>query len=115
MNKYKALMEINRKMIFAEEIADAEKAEAVSLLLSGICGREEILRYKKRMRVNAETDSMYPDYYIPPCNGNRKLRLVQGYLPKTNILYANNCQPGFGDYSWEDVLSFRFYTVRMLF
>lgn len=42
------------------------------------------------MRVNAETDNIYPNYYIPPYNGNRKFRLIQGYLPKTNILYANH-------------------------
>ena len=42
------------------------------------------------MRVNPNTDTMYPNYYIPPYNGNKKLRLVQGYLPKTNILYANH-------------------------
>lgn len=90
MEKYKILMEANRKMIFAEEISDAEKAETVSLLLNGISCKDDILNYKKRMRVNAGTDSMYPDYYIPPYNGGRKLRLIQGYLPKTNILYANH-------------------------
>ena len=48
------------------------------------------MKYKKRMRVNAETSNMYPNYYIPPYNGNKNHRLVQGYLPKTNILYANH-------------------------
>lgn len=42
------------------------------------------------MRVNSGTDNMYPLFYIPPYNGGKKLRLVQGYLPKTNILYANH-------------------------
>ena len=42
------------------------------------------------MKVNLETDNIYPNYYIPPYNENKKLRLVQGYLPKTNILYANH-------------------------
>lgn len=90
MDNYKILMEINRKIVFAEEISEAEKEEAVSVLLKGICCKEEILKYKKRMRVNPETDSIYPDYYIPPYNGNKKLRLIQGYLPKTNVLYANH-------------------------
>ena len=75
LDNYKILMEINRKIIFAEEISEAEKKDAVSVLLKGICCKEEILKYKKRMRVNPETDSIYPDYYIPPYNGNKKLRL----------------------------------------
>lgn len=90
MEKYKILMEINRKAIFGEEISDSEKERAIAAFLNGVCGRQDILRYRKRMRVNVETDNMYPDYYLPPYNGNRKLRLIQGYLPKTNILYANH-------------------------
>lgn len=90
MEKYKILMEINRKLVFGEEISDKEKEENVSILLDGISSKEDVIRYKRRMRVNSETEYMYPDYYIPPYNGNKKLRLVQGYLPKTNILYANH-------------------------
>ena len=90
MEKYKVLMGLNRKMIFGEEIADAEKEEAVSVFLNGICDKGDIVKYKKRMRVNAETDNIYPNYYIPPYVGGKKLRLIQGYLPKTNILYANH-------------------------
>ncbi len=90
MEKYKILMELNRKMIFGEEISDAEKREGISIFLNGICEKKDILKYKKRMRVNAEIDNIYPNYYIPPDDGSKKLRLIQGYLPKTNILYANH-------------------------
>ncbi|MDE5591146.1 MAG: hypothetical protein K2J60_18730 [Acetatifactor sp.] len=90
MEKYKILMEINRKAVFEEEISDSEKEEAVSRFLNGTCCKEAILKFKKRMRVKPETDNMYPNYYIPPFNGNKKLRLIQGYLPKTYILYANH-------------------------
>lgn len=90
MEKYKTLMELNRKAIFGEKISDTEKEEAVSLFFSGICAKEAVWKYKKRMRVNPETDNIYPNYYIPPDHGNKKLRLIQGYLPKTNILYANH-------------------------
>lgn len=90
MEKYKNLMEINRRLTLAEEISAAEKQNAVSVFINGISTAEDIHKYKKRMRVNAETDNMYPNYYIPPYNGNKKLRLIQGYLPKTNILYANH-------------------------
>lgn len=90
LKMYNILMEINRKIIFAEEISNTEKEQVVSVLLNGICGEEDILKYKTRLRVNSEADNTYPNYYIPPYNGNKKLRLVQGYLPKTNILYANH-------------------------
>lgn len=90
MEKYQILMEMNRKIVCSEAISDAEKKKAASILLDGICEPEEVKAYKKRMRANAETDSMYPQYYIPPQDGNRKRRLVQGYLPKTHILYANH-------------------------
>ncbi len=90
MEKYKTLMEMNRKIVFGEEIPDTEKEQAVSILLNGICDKEEVSKYKRRMKVKAETDNIYPNYYIPPYNGNKKLRLIQGYLPKTNILYANH-------------------------
>ena len=90
MEKYHILMEANRRQIFGEELSDTEKEAAASILLDGVSCKEDILKYKKRMRVNVETDHIYPDYYIPPYDGNRKLRLVQGHLPKTNILYANH-------------------------
>ena len=72
MEKYSVLREVNRKEIFGEEISGAEKEETVSILLGGICCKEDVLKYKRRMRVNAKTDTIYPDYYIPPYNGNKK-------------------------------------------
>lgn len=85
MEKYRILMEMNRKAIFSEEISDSEKEEAVSDLLNGICCKEEIYNYKKCIRVSIETDNIYLDYFIPPYNENKKLRLIQGYLLKANI------------------------------
>lgn len=90
MKKYKILCELICKEQFGEEITEKEKSEAVSSFLNGRNEPEEIIRYKKRMRVNLNEDCIYPNYYIPPYNSGKKLRLVQGYLPKTNILYANH-------------------------
>ena len=90
MIKYKILCELVRKEQFGEEIAEEEKTTAVSIFLDGRNNSEEIIRYKKRMRVNPIADCVYPNYYLPPHNEGKKLRLVQGYLPKTNILYANH-------------------------
>lgn len=90
MEVYEMLREINRKEIMGEEIPEAEKEQVVSAFLHAVCGREEVINYKKRMRAKAETENLYPNYYIPPYSGSRKYRLVQGYLPKTNMLYANH-------------------------
>ena len=90
MKKYKMLCELIRKEQFGEEITDEEKAAAVLIFLAGKNDLKEIIRYKKRMRVDPNKDRVYPNYYLPPYNAGKKLRLVQGYLPKTNILYANH-------------------------
>ena len=89
MEKYKLLTELNRKLSSGEDISASEKENAISVFLNGVSSREEILKYKKRMRVNPETDNIYPLFFLPPYNGGKKLRLMDGYLPKTNILYAN--------------------------
>lgn len=90
MEKLRIISELNRKEIMREEITDKEKSETIQILLNGINNLEEIQAYKKRMRTNENTVDQYPNYYIPPCDGKQKHRLVQGYLPKTNILYANH-------------------------
>ena len=90
MEKYKILCELNRKEQFGEEMTEEEKTAAVSCFLDGRNDSERIIRYKKKMRVNPYVDCVYPNYYLPPYNEGKKLRLVQGYLPKTNILYANH-------------------------
>ena len=36
MEMYKMLMEINRKLVFGEEIPDAEKKDAVAAFLNGV-------------------------------------------------------------------------------
>lgn len=94
MKKYRMLAEINRKQIFGEEIPQEDKQSFVSVCLNEVNGKTEIASFKQRMKVDPETDCMYPNYFLPPKNfvGNKaeKLRLVQGYLPKTYILYANH-------------------------
>ena len=90
MEKYKILCELIRKEQFGEEITEEEKTAAVSIFLDGRNDSKEIIQYKRRMRVNPNEDCIYPNYYLPPHNEGKKLRLVQGYLPKTNILYANH-------------------------
>lgn len=90
MKKYQILMELNRREVCGEAVSGREKQEAVSAFLEEISGKGDIMRYKKRMRTGSKADALYPSYYIPPYNGGKKLRLIQGYLPKTNLLYTNH-------------------------
>ena len=90
MDNYRMLMEINNKEPLGENsITEEEKHAVVEVLLNGIACKEDMKKYKLRMRVNPFTDTIYPNYYIPPYNRNKKLRLADGSLPKTHILYAN--------------------------
>ena len=90
MENYKILMEVNRKETAGEVITDWEKQKIVERLLNGIACKEDVKKYKLRMRVNPYTDTIYPNYFIPPHNENKKLPMVNGKLPKTHILYANH-------------------------
>lgn len=90
MENYKILIEATQKEKAGLEFSEQEKLTVVESLLNGIACKEDVKKYKLRMRVNPSTDNIYPNFYIPPYNGNKKLRLADGYLPKTHILYANS-------------------------
>ncbi len=86
---YHLLTNLIKKEVFGEPLTNPEKQEAVLTFLTGLASQEDILKYRKRLRVNPDSLDLYPHYYIPPYHENKKLRLAQGYLPKTHLLYAN--------------------------
>lgn len=90
VENYNILMEVNRREITGENFTDKEKQEIVERLLDGSACKEDVKKYKLRMRVNPFTDKIYPIYFIPPYNDNKKLPMMSGKLPKTHILYANH-------------------------
>lgn len=90
MENYKILLEVNQRKTSGEEFTDKEKQEIVKVFLNGIACKEDVKKYKIRMRVNPSTDNTYPKFYIPPYNNNKKLRMSHGKMPKTHILYANH-------------------------
>ena len=90
MENYNILMEVNWKETRGDSFKDKEKQEIVEMLLNGIACKEDVKKYKLRMRVNPFTDNIYSNYFIPPYNGNKKLPMINGRLPKTHILYANH-------------------------
>ena len=89
LKNYQILLTALQKEKAGEEFSSEEKQEITTELLDGIACKEDVKKYKLRMRVNPFTDTTYPNYYIPPYNENKKLRLADGHLPKTHILYAN--------------------------
>ena len=89
MESYRILIEVSQNEAEGEKYTDKEKQEIVEQLLNGMACKEDVKKYKFRMRVNPYTDNIYPNYFIPPYNENKKLRLADGSLPKTHILYAN--------------------------
>lgn len=89
MESYRILIEVSQNEAEGEKYTDKEKQEIVEQLLNGMACKEDVKKYKLRMRVNPYTDNIYPNYFIPPYNENKKLRLADGSLPKTHILYAN--------------------------
>ena len=89
MESYRILIEVSQNEEEGEKYTDKEKQEIVEQLLNGMACKEDVKKYKLRMRVNPYTDNIYPNYFIPPYNENKKLRLADGSLPKTHILYAN--------------------------
>jgi len=90
MENYNILMEVNQREDMGENLTDKEKQEIVGRLLNGIACKSDIKKYKLRMRVNPYADTIYPNYFIPPYNENKKLSMINGKLPKTHILYANH-------------------------
>lgn len=73
-----------------ENIGNDEKKNAISTFFDGIDSETVIFKYRKSMRAYDDTKFMYPDFFIPPYKEKKKMRLIQGYLPKTNILYSNH-------------------------
>lgn len=90
MESYRILIEVSQNEAEGEKYTDKEKQEIVEQLLNGMACKEDVKKYKLRMRVNPYTDNIYPNYFIPPYNENKKLPMVNGKLPKTHILYANH-------------------------
>ena len=89
MESYRIIINVSQNEAEGEKYTDKEKQEIVEQLLNGMACKEDVKKYKLRMRVNPYTDNIYPNYFIPPYNENKKLRLADGSLPKTHILYAN--------------------------
>lgn len=88
MDLYEIIEKVNTKEIMGEEIRFEDKERIVSELLASVRSKDGADNNKPNIRHNADAENMYPVFFMPP-HGKKKHRLVQGFLPKTNILAAN--------------------------
>lgn len=90
MSIHELLRDTNSKMLKGENFSDLEKQEITQVLLSGVSSQDTVNRFHKGVRAPDDGRIIYPLFYIPPYNDGKKLRLITGQLPKTQILSANH-------------------------
>jgi len=78
------MIKTNRHLIEGGELKEAQKANVVNQLLGARSDERAKQSFHKSMG-----GAMYPQYYIPPYNGGKKLQTVIPMSPKTHILSAN--------------------------
>lgn len=94
MTLYELMIKANHYMIKGGELTDNHKRNISDQFLDGISPRGHAERFYNGVKFPKNTDStgrqMYPIYYIPPYNENKKFKTILGQTPKTHILSANS-------------------------
>lgn len=93
VNIYSVALDIDRRMICGKPIADTEKRSLSTILLSARSTPSQASRFYEGVHFPGNIDKagrrMYPEFFIPPYNGGKKLQSVLGQTPKTHIFSAN--------------------------
>jgi hypothetical protein len=93
LSVYRAVIETDRRLIRGETLADTEKASLAKLFMAARSTDKQKRRFYEGVRFPGNTDAsgrhMYPEFFIPPYNGGKKLQTVLGQTPKTYIFSAN--------------------------
>ena len=84
MTPYELMIKTNRHLINDGEITDIQKENIVRHLLESKSDERTKQSFYKTM-----SGPMYPLYFIPPYNNNKKFQTVIPMSPKTHILSAN--------------------------
>jgi len=90
MSIFEILKETNRKLFTGETFKDLEKKEICDTLLSAKSDTYTVNKFHKGVRAPDDGRMLYPQFFIPPYNDGKKLRLVTGQLPKTQLLSSNH-------------------------
>jgi len=92
MTAYELMVKTNHHLIKGGALTDRQKGIVVNRLLAARAAPEQANRFYSGVNYpkNAgESRCMYPVFYIPPYDGNKKLKTVFGQTPNTHILSAN--------------------------
>jgi len=84
------LSDTNLRMWKGETFSDDEKSAVRRTLLAAASGQDTAARFHTGVRASGDGRMMYPRFFIPPYNGGKKIRMITGQLPKTQILSANH-------------------------
>ena len=95
MTPYELMIKSNHHLIKGGELTDSQKANIVRQLLVAQSDERTKQSFYKGVKYpgNADTSAsghMYPIFFIPPYNENKKFQTVIPMSPKTHILSANS-------------------------
>lgn len=87
---YALVCRANEKQIRGAPLLALEKAELAAYLIERRSTGREVERFRDAVRAEGRQRLMYPGCYVPPYAGGKKMRLLTGQLPKTQLLSANH-------------------------
>lgn len=92
-NVYSITLDIDRRLICGKPLESGERRSLAAILLSARSTPSQASRFYEGVHFPGNTDKagrrMYPEFFIPPYNGGKKLQSVLGQTPKTHIFSAN--------------------------
>jgi len=95
MTAYELMIKTNHHLIKNRELTNAQKANIVCQLLAAQSDERTRQNFYKGVKYPGNADKngtghMYPLFFIPPYNDNKKYQTVIPMSPKTHILSANS-------------------------
>lgn len=95
MTPYELMIKTNHHLIKGGELIESQKANIVRQLLAAQNDERTKQSFYKGVKYPGNADKnggghMYPLYFIPPYNDNKKYQTVIPISPKTHILSANS-------------------------
>jgi len=94
MTAYERMTDTNYRLITGEILPDSGKTAITEELLNAVTPERKRILFYEGVRFPGNRDSagrrMYPEYYLPPYSGGRKVPTLFGQVPKTHILSANS-------------------------
>ena len=95
MTPYELMLKTNHHLIKSGELTESQKANIVRQFLAARSDDRTMQSFYKGVKYPGNADKngtghMYPIYFIPPYNDNKKYQTIIPISPKTHILSANS-------------------------